>query len=285
MPQAIRGFDRPSEITYVDEMDPWWRRWIIFLLEVVTGQPRIQRLYNQIQSMDIVPVEVWGKALELLEVNVDYDQTQLEKIPDDGPLVFIANHPFGVLDGLILGYLTGLVRQEYVFLVNEVLVRQDPRLKQFLLPITFQETKAAMRINIQTRQEAVKRLLSGEALVIFPAGGVATAEKGWGPAVDLEWKRFTAKVIQQSKATVVPIYFHGQNSRIFQLVSQWSPTLRLGLLVHELRNKIGKTFRIEIGDPITYESLAEIKDRQALIDHLRDQTFALKPTSKKRRPS
>jgi putative hemolysin len=97
----------------------------------------------------------------------------------------------------------------------------------------------------------------------------------FGKAQDLEWKRFTAKVIQQTQATVVPIYVHGQNSRLFQLASRIHLQLRLSLLLHEIRNKIGKTVRVTIGDPIAYETLSQAADRNGMLTYLRKVTFNL----------
>ena len=114
-----------------------------------------------------------------------------------------------------------------------------------------------------------------QALTLFPAGGVATARGFRGPIEDLEWKRFVVKVIQMTRATVVPVYVHGRNGRLFQFVSQFSPTLRLALLLNETRNKMGRPVRVTIGDPLPYEALAGFRDRQALLDHLRATVFAL----------
>ena len=112
-------------------------------------------------------------------------------------------------------------------------------------------------------------------VVIFPGGGVSTAQRWFGPALDLEWKRFTAKLVQTTRATVVPIFFHGQNSRLFQIVSQFSLTLRLALLLKEVKNKMGLTIDVTIGSPIPYRELEHIKDRQELLDTLRMITYNL----------
>jgi len=277
MSQAI-NFNAASlqnKLTYVSEDDPWMRRIIIETIENLSGRRKIQRLYNELQQMDITPRQVWEMALRQLSVTPAYEVSQLEKIPKEGPLVFVSNHPFGVLDGLILGYLVSLIRSQFVVLVNEVLCRQDERLNQFLLPIDFNDTREAMQTNIDTRKKALERLMNGEAVAIFPAGGVATSPKGLGKAEDLEWKRFTAKLIQKSRATVVPIYFHGQNSRLFQLVSQVSVMLRLSMLLHEMHNKMGNHIPVSIGDPISYEELMDLKGRQALLDYLRQITHNL----------
>lgn len=263
------------KLTYESPHDPFLIRWLTRAVELASGRSQLTKLYAELNQMDLSPREVWGASLSLLKVQATFDQAQLDKIPDEGPLLIIANHPFGVVDGLIMGYLTSLIRPQFAVLVNEVLCRQDPRLNQFLLPIDFRENKEAMRINLETRRIALERMKQGEALVIFPSGGVATSPNGFKKAEDLEWKRFTAKVIQMAKATVLPVYIPGENSRIFQLASQVSLTLRLSLLLHEVRNKMGKEFQLKIGDPIPFSELASIKDRQQLLDHLRDLTFSL----------
>ena len=89
-------------------------------------------------------------------------------------------------------------------------------------------------------------------------------------------------MIQMTEATVIPIFVHGQNSRLFQLVSQVSLTLRLGLLMNEVRNKIGKPVRFEIGNPIVFDEVAGISDRQKLLDYLKERTFQLAPNSTKK---
>jgi len=266
-----------NKITYASEYDPRGRQLLMKTIENLTGRKKIQKLYNELQAMDITAREVWEVALRKLSVMPVYDQNQMEKVPEEGPVLFISNHPFGVLDGLILGYLVSRKRTEFVVLVNEVLCRQDERLNQFLLPIDFRETKDALQTNINSRNIALSRLQQGHAVAIFPSGGVATSPKGLGKAEDLEWKRFTAKLIQKSGATVVPIYFHGQNSRLFQLVSQVSAMLRLSMLLHEVRNKMGTQILINIGDPIPHEQLRHYKGQQ-LIDYLRSVTFALADT-------
>ncbi|MEM6628098.1 MAG: lysophospholipid acyltransferase family protein [Bacteroidota bacterium] len=278
MLQHELSLEEPSyanKLTYATAEDPWVRRNIIRFVEFLTGRPKIERLYKELRMMDLVPNEVWDAALDKLNVVGVYDSQQLAKIPKQGPLVFVSNHPFGVIDGLLLGQLVSCVRDTFSVLVHDALTKQDARLDKFLLPVDFKETKDALRTNIETRKRALKTLSEGDALAIFPAGGVSTSPKGFGKAEDHEWKRFTAKLIQKSRATVVPIYFHGQNSRLFQLVSQVSQLLRYGLLLHEVRNKMGNHIHITVGDPIPFEDLSELKDRQALLDHLREVTYSL----------
>ncbi len=264
-----------AELSYATDEDNRLKRFSINALEFISGRKKINQVYQNIQDSDLDHTAIWAAALKGLNVRLKYDPLNLTNLPTDKPLVFIANHPFGIIDGLILGKLIASARPEFSILVNHVLCGHDPRVEKHLLPVDFRESKEAMLTNIQTKQLALKRLKNGEAIGVFPSGGVATSPNGWAKAEDLTWKRFTAKIIQMSKATVVPIYFHGENSRLFQLVSQFSATLRLGLLINEANNKIGTEIRIEIGEAIPFEAIQHIKDRQELLDYLYKVTFQL----------
>lgn len=274
--QAISAIDgRWTSFTYADVNDPWWKKRLIEAVEFSTGRAKIERLYNEIRDLEVQPKTLWSLGLQQLQVEMLYDAEQLQKVPRTGPLVFIANHPYGIVDGLMLAALVAEVRDEFVFLVNEVLTR-DERLSPFLLPIDFRETKEALRTNLDSRDKAIQRLKAGEALAIFPSGGVATSKSWFGPAVDLEWKNFVLKLIQQSRATVVPLFIEGQNSRLFQMVSQVSMPLRLGLLLYETINKMKRKIRVTIGDPIAYEDLEKTCGRTEMLGYLRNKVETLK---------
>lgn len=262
-----------AKLTYASPEDPLLKTVLIRSIERLSGKRKLQKLYNNVLDKG-EDVSFWEAALAQLQVEVEVDSVQLDKIPRSGPVLFIANHPYGVIDGLIICNIAAQTRQRFKILTNSALCKVD-ELLPYLLPIDFNDTKEAIQTNINTKKETLETLRQGGAVVIFPAGGIATAKKPFGPATDLEWKLFAGKLIQQAKATVVPVYFHGQNSRIFQLASQFSLTLRLSLIIHETNNKIGKTIQVSIGNPIPYESLATIKKRKELLQHLRDVIYGL----------
>jgi putative hemolysin len=268
---------KPSKarLTYVSEDDPLLKRLVINSIEFATGRKKLEKLYTQVRLEKPAPEKVWEAVLGKLEVEVLYDEEKLHHIPKEGPLVLIANHPFGVVDGLIFGYLISKVRQDFHVLVNEVLYREEI-LRQFLLPIDFRSTKEAMRTNISSRNRALEELKNGGAIAIFPAGGVATSPKPlMGKAKDLEWKNFVLKLIKQQEVQVVPLFFHGQNSRLFQLVSHINLNLRLSLLLNEVRNKMGRQVKVEIGSVLSPDELRSIKESSQLLAFLRKKTYEL----------
>jgi putative hemolysin len=184
--------------------------------------------------------------------------------------------------------LVAQVRADFKVLTHNALYRAA-EVQPFVLPIDFAETPAATLTNLRSRASAVELLTAGGCLIVFPSGTVSTAQTPFArEAVDCAWKPFTARAIIQTAATVVPVYFAGQNSRLFQVASHLSETLRLSLLFHEVRNKIGRVVDVRIGAPLPYAQLAPIGDRHALIDHLRRLTYALAhdpaPGAARRRP-
>lgn len=265
-------------LSYSNPDDPKLRRLFIRAVERASGWPKLERLYAEVREEQPPAPEVWDSVLGKLRIGLNFDPQKLDQVPSKGPLVILANHPFGVVDGLAMGKLMSARRDQFRILVNDVLCR-EPMFDDFFLPVDFRENRQAMETNLETRRQSAEVLRQGGALGIFPAGGIATANRVVGKAKDLEWKRFVAKLIQQFRPTVVPMYFPGQNSRLFHLASVIHLDFRLSLLLNEVRNKMGQTISVVIGDPIPPVELAAIRDRQALLDHLREQVFALRDTS------
>ena len=190
-------------------------------------------------------------AVRKLALDVRYDANALAAIPATGPVVVVANHPYGVLDGIVISWLISKVRTDFVVLTNAVLMRA-PEINGFILPVDFSETDEAQKTNIASRAAARAQLEKGGVVVVFPAGAVSTApdKLGLKPAVDWRWQPFVAQLIQRSKAPVVPVWFSGQNSRLFQIASHVSSTLRISLIFHEVRSRIGTALPVVIGAPI-----------------------------------
>jgi putative hemolysin len=267
-----------KELSYANERHPRLKRWFIRSIEGLSGRDRYARLYD-IWRSDIVgkSERVFGKMLDLIDVRMDVrGEWPPRNLGPETPVVIIANHPFGIGDGIaVLALAEQLDRPFKVLIHNELL--KVPEMEAYSLPVSFEETKEALAINMRTRHEAVRLLKEGTTIIVFPAGGVATAKKGFGRAEDLPWKMFPAKLVQSAKASVIPIYFQGQNGRLFHLASRVSLTLRLSLLIREFRRLSGSTITSHVGELISWESLSGGNDRKDLLSRLYSAVFSMAP--------
>jgi len=271
-----------DEFSYASPDDPRFKRLVIQVIERISGQPELKRMYLKHQNHPVPGESFWDAAIRQLQLNIGFNEDAIGEIPSTGPVILVANHPFGVLDGLVICWLIARVRKDFKVLTNALLNRAE-EIKPFMLPIDFEETKAALETNIKTRAEAKALLEKGGALIIFPGGTVSTTPHLLARrAKDPEWKTFTARMIVQGKAPVVPVFFAGQNSRLFQIASHVSMTLRLSLLFKEVHDRIGSGLTLRIGKRIPYEDLKAISDRKKLMEFLRERTYALADTVPKK---
>ena len=264
------------KVSYVQPTDPWLTRRVVGSLEVAFGRNKVQTVYDQLKNSGYGPDEFFAQALAAMDITPIFDAAQLTKIPKDGPLVFVANHPYGVVDGLILCDLAMQVRGDFRILIHAMLC-QDEDLAEHFLPIDFQPGKAALKNNIKSKNEALECLSRDIPILIFPSGMVSTGDKlGFGKVNDAPWTTFAAKLIRDAHATVVPLYFHGRNSRKFHVASHIAEPLRMALLIHEALKKAGEEIHLRIGDPLTWSSLNQHDTRRALTNFLYTQVQALK---------
>ncbi len=272
---------RFEKLSYANERDPRLKRWFIRSIEGLSGRDRFARLYD-IWRSDIVGKtdRVFGKMLDLIDVHLNVQgQWPPANLPQ-GPVVIVANHPFGIGDGIAILALAEELGRPFRVLINNELLKV-PEMAPYSLPVSFEETKEAMAINMKTRHEAVRLLKEGVTVIVFPAGGVATARRGFGRAEDLPWKIFPAKLIQAAGANVIPVYFEGQNGRLFHLASKLSLTLRISLLIREFRRLSGSTISARIGDLLNWEDLRAIPDRKDILARLYDAVFSMEPTRRR----
>ncbi len=251
---------------------------VIKLMENTTGRLRLIKRARGYEQEVANGRDFWQVMVERYGLSLDIVAGDLSKIPTSGPLIMIANHPYGILDGLMMGYILSSVRGDFRILANTVF-RKSADLQRVVLPISFDETKDAVRENLATRKNALAYLADGGAIGVFPGGTVSTAATPFAQPMDPGWRSFTARMISKSNATVLPVYFEGQTSRMFQLASHLHNTLRMGLLIKEFKKRIDTPVRVVVGDPITQEDLKEFsKDSRAMMDFLRKKTYELSPT-------
>ena len=268
--------------SYADPNDPIHRKALIRSIEFVSGQPYLYNIYREYQKNPQRWESFWDGCVDLLKLDIDFDEEKIKKIPSEGPLMIVANHPFGVLDGLVICWLTSKIRSKFKVLTHSLLLRASET-KDFLLPIDFSENKKAMITNLETRKTARKILDEGGTIVVFPGGTVSTTKRFYNKtALDPSWRNFTSRLIKRSRPTILPLHFTGQNSFLFQTASHLSETLRSSLLFHEVRRRINTKVPVIIGDPISYSDIDESLSNTELSEYLRNTTYKINPIWKSR---
>jgi putative hemolysin len=264
----------PPRFTYASDELSRPGQSVVRLIEWATGQPRIRRMYEDYTKRGRPPELFWHDAIAALQLDLRLNRRPVDVIPARGPLMVVANHPFGVVDGIILCWLVAQGRPDYQIMTHRVL-HQAPEVRPRILPVDFSGTEAATMNNLRSRRRARELLDDDGALLVFPGGGVAAAPKTFGRAVDRPWGTLAAKLAVATSAPVLPVFFHGQNSRWFQAASNIHQTLRYALLFHEVHNKIGRRIDVTIGDVIAPERVRALGDRNAVTDFLRQATHGL----------
>jgi putative hemolysin len=273
-----------EELSYVSRRDPFWKRWTMRAIENVSGRRRLLPVYHRWRTTAGTSPRMMGALLEMIGTRLDLQAPAWPiEVPPQVPLVVIANHPFGIGDGIAVLALAEELGRPYRILINSDFMKL-PEIRPNALPIDFSGSREAIATNLASRTEARRLLREGVTIVVFPAGGVATAEALAGRAEELPWKAFTARLIQQAQAAVLPVYFEGQNSALFHLISRYSLMLRLSLLVSEFRHFVGATARVHVGALVPFGALACRHDRGALTDELYALVHRLAPDAAARGP-
>lgn len=266
------------EISYSHSASSKGGRALIRVMENTTGRIGLIRKARGYEQEVAAGRDFWEVMTERYRIGLKVTKGSLSNIPAEGPLVLVANHPYGILDGLILGRILSERRQGDFKVLAHQIFRKAPDLERIILPISFDESKEAAKLNVRTRAEALQYLKDGGAIGIFPGGTVSTGAKLFSPALDPSWRTFTAKMVCKSNATVVPVYFEGSNSRLFQIASHLHSTLRMGLLIREFKTRVGTDVGIAVGEPIPEDVLAPYRsDPTGMMDLLRRATYELSP--------
>lgn len=270
------------DISYSYSAETRGGRALIRVMENSTGRLRLIKRARGYEREVATGRDFFDVMVDRYGLSLDVVSGSLDNIPRSGPLIMIANHPYGILDGLMMGHILARTRGDFRILANSVF-RKAEDLNRVILPISFDTTKDALALNIATRKRALDYLRGRGAIGIFPGGTVSTAARPFSRPMDPGWRSFTARMIGKSGATVLPVYFDGHTSRLFQIASHMHSTLRMGLLIKEFRKRVDTPVRVAVGEPIGRDVLDPLaKDGKAMMDFLRKATYELSTDPDKR---
>lgn len=245
-------------------------------IEWLTAKVQLLRLIRSFEKSGApFGAPFWPKAIRHMGIRIDTPAEEIARIPKTGALVVVANHPSGLVDGMVMAEMVNRVRSDFKILTRSLLTG-IPEVEEFMIPVPFPHEENARELGLKMRDETMKHLKAGGVIIVFPAGKVAMSETWFGPAVEAEWNVFTHKIVKSSGATILPIFFPGQNSRAFQIANRLSDTLRQGLLLYEIKRSLFKPQRPVIGHPIPASELKKWEGNpRGFLAWLRDHTLSL----------
>ncbi|MBE0652707.1 MAG: lysophospholipid acyltransferase family protein [Bacteroidales bacterium] len=233
---------------------------------------KINKLYSELEHTR--GIDFVDRLIRKLKITYNVSEEEINRIPKTGPFITISNHPYGGIDSMLLVKVISSARNDYKVMANFLLQRVDP-IKEFILPVNPFEDRKDVRSSVAGIKESFRHLDEGHSLGIFPAGEVSSYNIHSVAISDKLWQEPVLKMIKKAQVPVVPIYFTGNNSRLFHLLGLIHPSLRTVRLPSELFNKKKKPIRIRIGNPISVKDQNEFKDISRFGRFLRAKTYAL----------
>ncbi|MEP1327897.1 lysophospholipid acyltransferase family protein [Pseudophaeobacter sp.] len=265
------------DISYSYSAESRSGRAMIRLMENTTGRLQLIKRAQGYEEDIAQGQDFWSVMAARYGLSLDVIGGSLSNIPQDRPVILIANHPYGILDGMMMGHILAQTRGDFRILAHQIF-RKASDLDRVVLPISFEETKEAVKLNLATRRTALDYLGQGGAIGIFPGGTVSTSARVFSKPMDPGWRSFTARMVAKSNAVVVPVFFDGHTSRLFQIASHLHATLRMGLLIKEFKKRVDTPVGVVIGAPIERDRLNPmVGDAKGMMDFLRKATYELSP--------
>lgn len=252
---------------------------IEYLVKKLLGLTNAELLYSKVRESSansLTAPNFCKQSLNELGVSFNLPLKQIEAIKNiKGPLIFVANHPFGAIDALLLITLMNEVRSEFKFIGNSIL-ESFSEFDEVLIPVKIMDNNKNPFANAIQLRTALKFLKNGGLVGFFPAGEVASFSSFFSKEIsEMPWSAHAGALMKHSRATIIPVYFEGKNSALFQYAGLVFPWLRISLLVREML-VYRKPVRFKLGNPIMYNEkfskLSALEHSELLLAH----TYALK---------
>lgn len=246
--------------------------WLLTSIKYFFGIERINQIYNENSSQS--GLEFVDSIINRLNIKYSIPEGLKKSIPSSGPFIIISNHPFGIIDGMLLLKLVCGIRPDFKLQGNFLLLQIEP-IKEYILPVNPFENFKSAHSSFKGIKGAYQHLAEGNSLGIFPAGEVSSYQHKDFKITDRQWQNSSIRFIQKSGVPVIPVYFHGYNSSLFYLLGQIHPLLRTAKLPSEILNKGNRNIKIEIGKTIQPRTINTFTTLTSLTHYLRAKTYSL----------
>ena len=251
----------------------FWARISRGLVERILCFPELNDIYDKTKALGD-DLSFSDKVLKAMDVTWEVSSPAENPIPPEGPVVVVANHPFGGIEGVLLVSLLEKWRTDSKVLVN-YLLGAIPELRSSFFFVNPFGGASAKRENLKSMRTSLQWLASGHLLATFPAGEVSSVNLRQRLVRDNVWSPTIARMIRRTGATVVPIHFSGNNGFLFNLLGLIHPRLRTLQLTRQFVNKAGRKLQVQVGQPITPREMEPFADDESLTSFLRLRTYFL----------
>jgi len=268
-----------ADLSFATAELPLWQQRSVRMIERAMGKTKLMHRYHAFLETNQSAETFWEDVIDCLELSLFSYKGTLDSVPAEGPLVVVANHPFGLIDGASICWLVAQKRKDFKVILWDVFDKKNNG-REYFLPLDLAEdSKQARRQNLSVRRRAVSDLKDGHVIIIFPSGNAERQSSVFGKPYELPWHPFTEKIMAAGDAPVLPVFFHGHNSKLFHLSSMVSETARRALFFHELKRRIGTEVDLSIGNLIDRQQISTWRDTdQSVTQCMRDVTMALADT-------
>lgn len=214
----------------------------------------------------------FDRILAALNISYDCPQEAFKRIPRTGPVIVVANHPFGLLEGPVLGGAFLRLRPDVKFMANSLL-HVIPEMRDWVIGVD--PFGNAQGRNLKPMRESLQWLKKGGLLIIFPAGEVSTLQLPQMRIADPEWNEMIVRLVKHSGAQVVPVHFRGTNGPLFHAAGFVHPRLRTALLPREFFKSSGNKVEFRIGSPIPVSKLESFEHDKDALEYLRRRVYVM----------
>ena len=250
---------------------PRLTKWLMHLFKI----DEVNRVHS-LWCKDAGPEFAKHLMVDDYKIKLEVEGMEILERFKEGAFITVSNHPFGSVDGIALIYIVTRVRPEYKVMVNMILNHISAMRPNFIaVDQSASDDPEKRRVSVAGVREALAMLKAGKPVGFFPAGAIGKTDKD-GIITDRPWQPTVLQIIQKAKVPVIPIYFHGTNSKLFNYLGHHSIPLRTAWLAREMFSKRNKPMKVTIGEPVSVEKQAEFgKDYVALGWYLRMRTYDL----------